>query len=154
MVSFGAVLVSDQTKTFYGKVRPIKEKFNPEALAISGFTREEHEKFSDPQEVMEKFEIWIKEVSDGSPVFISDNPAFDWQWINFYFHKYLGRNPFGHSARRIGDLYCGMVKHAGKNRDWKRKLRKTKHTHNPVDDAKGNAEAIVAIKEMGLNIKL
>ena len=33
-------------------------------------------------------------------------------------------------------------------------LRKTKHTHNPVDDAKGNAEALLTMKkEFGLKIK-
>ena len=26
-------------------------------------------------------------------------------------------------------------------------LRKTKHTHNPVDDTRGNAEALLQIKE-------
>jgi len=39
--------------------------------------------------------------------------------------------------------------------DYDDHLRKTKHTHNPVDDAKGNAEALLALKnEMGLKIKL
>ena len=33
-------------------------------------------------------------------------------------------------------------------------LRKTKHTHHPVDDARGNAEALLAMKDMGLHIKL
>jgi hypothetical protein len=34
-------------------------------------------------------------------------------------------------------------------------LRKTMHTHHPVDDAKGNAEALLSIKaEHGLKIKL
>jgi hypothetical protein len=33
-------------------------------------------------------------------------------------------------------------------------LRKTAHTHHPVDDAKGNAEALLQMKEMGLKIKL
>jgi hypothetical protein len=34
-------------------------------------------------------------------------------------------------------------------------LRKTKHTHNPVDDARGNAEALLRIKdEYGLKISL
>ena len=28
-------------------------------------------------------------------------------------------------------------------------LRKTKHTHNPLDDARGNAEAMLAMKNMG-----
>lgn len=152
MVCFGAVLVKDVTKTFHGKTRPISGGWNPEALAVSGFTRHEHEGFDDPRKVMWLFAEWIKEVSDGRPIFISDNPAFDWQWINYYFHEFLGRNPFGYSARRIGDLYCGMVKDARKNRDWKRKYRKTKHTHNPVDDAMGNAEALLAMKELGLKI--
>lgn len=31
-------------------------------------------------------------------------------------------------------------------------LRKTKHTHNPVDDAIGNAEALLQMKDMGLKI--
>jgi len=32
-------------------------------------------------------------------------------------------------------------------------LRKTKHTHNPADDARGNAEALLQIKEtFGLRI--
>ena len=35
---------------------------------------------------------------------------------------------------------------------WKH-LRKTKHTHFPVDDAKGNAEALIEIQKMGLKIK-
>jgi len=37
---------------------------------------------------------------------------------------------------------------------WKH-LRKTAHTHNPVDDAKGNAEVLLYMKnEMELNIDL
>jgi hypothetical protein len=31
-------------------------------------------------------------------------------------------------------------------------LRKTKHTHHPVDDARGNAEALLQMKAMGLKI--
>lgn len=154
MVCFGAVLVSDLNVSFYGQVRPINNSYNKDALAISGFTREQHELFDDPSEVMSKFAIWVNSVCETRPMFISDNPAFDWQWINFYFDKYLGKNPFGYSARRIGDLYCGMVKNAGKNAVWKRKYRKTKHDHHPVNDAKGNAEAIIAMKEEGLKITL
>ena len=85
------------------------------------------------------------------PIFVSDNLAFDWQFINYYFHRFFGRNPFGFSGRRIGDLYAGMVKDASKASDWK-KYRVTKHTHNPVDDAKGNAEALRKLSELGLKI--
>lgn len=155
MVSFGAVLVKDMDKTFYGKTAPITDKWNPEALAISRISRKEHESYPDPGPIMACFKDWLDEVSDGRPTFISDNPAFDWQFINFYFHLFVGENPFGFSARRIGDLYCGLVKDGRKNRDWKRKLRKTAHTHHPVDDARGNAEAVRAmVEEMGLKMKL
>ena len=44
-------------------------------------------------------------------VFVSDNPAYDFQWINFYFWKYLGENPFGHSGRRIADFYARRYAH-------------------------------------------
>ena len=102
---------------------------------------------------MNQFVQWLAENSDGKPTFISDNVAFDWQWLNYYLHTYCGKNPFGFSGRRIGDLYCGMVKDASKNQEWKIKLRITKHTHNPLDDAMGNVEALLAMQKMGLNIK-
>jgi hypothetical protein len=100
---------------------------------------------------MEEFAEWLREHVKGRPIFISDNLAFDWQFINFYFHHFLGRNPFGFSGRRIGDLYAGMLRDASKASEWK-KYRITAHTHNPVDDAKGNAEALKKFKERGLRI--
>ena len=151
MVCFGAVVVEPSlSKTFYGQTKPITDAYIPEALAISGFSREEHLKFDDPQKVMEDFDIWIKEVSVGHPILISDNNGFDAAYINYYFHWLLGKNPFGFSSRRIGDLYCGLVKDSRAR--WKH-LRKTTHSHHPVDDAKGNAEALLAIQEMGLKKK-
>ena len=152
MVSFGAV-VFDETlnRTFYGKTHPISDRFIPEALAVSGFSREQHESFDDPKSVMELFANWLNAESKGRPVFVSDNVAFDWQFINYYFHKFCGRNPFGFSGHRIGDLYAGLVKDASKATEWK-KYRVTAHTHNPVDDAKGNAEALLKFRELGLKI--
>ena len=87
------------------------------------------------------FRTWVSQFPPPA-VFVSDNPAYDWQWINFYFWRYHGQNPFGCSARRIGDFYAGLVGDfrvpGGK---WKR-LRITKHDHNPVNDAMGNVEAL------------
>lgn len=152
MVCFGAVLVDrDLKKTFYAKTRPISDRFIPEALAISGFSRQQHLAFDDPNTVMQSFADWLKEHSKGRPVFFSDNVAFDWQFINYYFHHFIGSNPFGFSGRRIGDLYAGLLKDASKATEWK-KFRATAHTHNPVDDAVGNAEALLKFKELGLRI--
>ena len=152
MVCFGACVVEPSlSKTFYGKVKPISNKYKPEALAISDISREEHEKFDDPQEVFERFYAWIEEVSVGKPIFISDNLAYDWSFINWYFHKFIGSNPFGYTGRRIGDLWCGFNNDMYIKWKW---MRKTEHTHNPVDDAKGNAEALLEMQKRGLNIKL
>lgn len=151
MVCFGAVLVSEGLdQTFYGLTRPMTEKYVPEALAVSGFSREEHASFDDPAKVMAKFKEWLHSVSKNQPVFVSDNVAFDWQFINYYFHHFLGENPFGYSGRRIGDLYSGLTKDMRKASEWK-KMRRTTHTHNPVDDAVGNAEALLQFKTLGLN---
>ena len=150
MVSFGAVVVEPSLSlAFKGEVRPVSDRFLPEALAISGVSREQHLRFDEPGAVMERFERWVRESSKGRPVFASDNLAYDWQWINYYFHAYLGRNPFGWSGRRIGDLYCGMVKDGFAQ--WKH-LRRTAHDHDPVNDARGNAEALLAIIGMGLKL--
>ena len=49
MICFGAVIVEPSlSRTFYGQLRPISEQWQPEALAVSGFTRERTLAFSAP----------------------------------------------------------------------------------------------------------
>lgn len=153
MICFGAVIVEPELKrTFYGRLKPISDKFIPEALAVSGFAREETLAFDEPKAVMEAFRDWVKAECHGRAMFISDNNGFDWQFINWYFHHFLGENPFGFSSTNLGSLYKGLVKDTFQNF---KHLRKTKHTHHPVDDALGNAEALLAMKDrMGLKISL
>ena len=156
MVSFGAVIVEEGlNRTFYGKVKPITDVWIPEALAVSNTTREEHLAYDNPGEVMESFALWLKENIKGSATMVTDNPAFDWQWVNYYFYSYYGSNPLGFSARRIGDIYCGLKRDMTVNKEWKKKYRDNKnypHNHHPVSDAKGNASALLRFSELGLNI--
>lgn len=153
MVCFGAVVVEPGLeRTFYGQLRPISEKFIPEALAVSGFTREQTLQFPEPVVVMQNFADWLRGVSRDRLMFISDNNGFDWQFINWYFHHFTGENPFGYSSSNLGSLYKGMVKDTTLNF---KHLRRTRHTHHPVDDSIGNAEALLTMKEqMGLKIRL
>ena len=153
MISFGAVIVDEKLdKTFYGQLKPISEKWIPQALAVSGHSRAETLEFGNPKEVMLNFANWIKSNTKGQAIFISDNNGFDWMFICWYFHHFIDKNPFGHSSQNLGSLYKGLVKDTFKNF---KHLRKTKHTHHPVDDAKGNAEALLTMKdEINLKINL
>jgi hypothetical protein len=146
MVSFGAVIVEPGlARSFYGRLKPISEAWLPDALKVSGHTREETLAFDEPKIVMSQFADWLKQNVKRRPQFISDNNGFDWQFVNWYFHHFLGDNPFGHSSSNLGSLYKGLAKDVFQNF---KHLRRTEHTHHPVDDAKGNAEAMLHMKEV------
>jgi hypothetical protein len=82
---------------------------------------------------------------------VSDNNGYDWQFINWYFHHFTGENPFGFSSMNLGSLYKGAVRDVFQTF---KHLRKTAHTHHPVDDARGNAEAMLAFaRETGMKIR-
>lgn len=151
MIAFGACLVENPNIGCHFVLKPISNKWVSKALQISGFTREECEKFNDPEVVMTTFAEWLKLNCKNQPIFVSDNNGFDWQFINYYFWRFLDKNPFGHSSMNLGSLYKGMVKNTFKNF---KHLRKTKHDHNPLHDAQGNAEALQEMKRLGLLIEL
>ena len=155
MISFGAVLIKadgNLDTTFYGTMKSISDKWVPEALAISGFTREETMAFRDPREVMTEFGHWLSNYCGERPMFISDNNGYDFMFMHWYFIHFTGMDPFGHSSTNLGSLYKGLVKDTFKNF---KHLRKTRHSHHPVDDCKGNAEAFLTmVKEMGLRAEL
>ena len=153
MVCFGVVLVADTTKTFYGQTYPISQNYKPESLAISGFTRQQHEHFPLPGVTMPTFLEWAESVNEKGTkmVLASDNTAWDYQWLNYYLWRWCKRNPFGHSARNINDVFHGMKMDM---RASFKHLRKTNHDHNPINDSMGNVEALLAMQQQGLKIKL
>jgi hypothetical protein len=134
LTEFGAVLYPNK-HTFHGVLAvTTPDPANPAQplrVAVSQATREN---------VFREFADWLKREVADRPIFVSDNPAYDFQWINDGFVRTIGKNPFGHSARRISDFYAGLMGDFGNTQKWKR-LRVTPHTHNPVDDAMGNVEA-------------
>ena len=91
-------------------------------------------------QVMKDFKRWLDSLGD-RVVFVSDNPTWDGMWIWDAFDRAGIENPFGHSGRRISDFYAGLQGDWRQSQKWKR-LRITKHTHHPVEDARGNAEAL------------
>lgn len=143
MTEFGIVEYKTR-KTFHGILwkakpnpeHPVTSRLDPDAIQLSETERKAE---------MLRFEKWIKQFA-GPYIFVSDNNGYDYQWINDACWKYLGYNPFGHSSRRISDYYAGLEgDFATPTRKWKR-LRVTKHDHNPVHDALGNVEAFQRIQ--------
>lgn len=148
MVSFGAVVVLDHSKRFFGLCQPISERWIPEALAVSGYSREETLRFANPETTMKAFAGWLAKECQPPYVFVADNNGFDWGFINWYFWHFYGSNPFGWSSRNLNDVFHGLK---GDMRASFKGLRKTKHDHNPVHDALSNATALVVmIEEYGL----
>lgn len=138
LTEFGAVDY-DTRETFHGVIvasRP--SEANPAVPEPTGPVDVLHERA-----VYERFDAWLAPRGK-RVVMVSDNPAYDFQWINDGFWRHLGRNPFGHSARRISDFYAGLKGDFRSTQGWKR-FRVTPHDHNPVNDAMGNVEAFATI---------
>ncbi len=147
MIALGAVVCEAGCgRTFLGHLAPISDTWIPEALAVSGFSREETLLFAKPEATMHKFASWLREIetTSGRILFIADNNGFDWGFVNWYFHHFTGGNPFGHSSTNLGSIWKGMQKNVKANF---KHLRRTHHDHNPVNDAIGNAEAFLAMQE-------
>jgi hypothetical protein len=138
LTEFGAVHY-DTRDTFYGRLfEATPDPANP-AISIVG------ERLATDVDVAASFAAWLHDHLDGRPpVFVSDNPAYDWQWIAGMFDRAGMANPFGHSARRISDFWAGLNRDWSDTQRWKR-FRRTPHDHNPVNDAMGNVEAFEEI---------
>ena len=141
MTEFGAVH-EKSLRTFHGVLyEGSPDPANP-AIPLIG------KQVATDLEVAAAFIAWLKEVGNGErPVFVSDNPAYDWQWISAMFDKATHPNPFGHSARRLSDFYAGLMNDFGNTQGWKQ-FRQTVHDHNPVNDSMGNVEAFQKLKQI------
>jgi len=110
LLSIGACTLDEPQKTFYCELKPVNRNALPRALEVSQLSMNElAEKGLEPQEAMTRFETWLEAtVPEGHiPVFVAFNAGYDWMFVNDYFHRYLGRNPFGHTALDIKSYYMG-----------------------------------------------
>jgi DNA polymerase III epsilon subunit-like protein len=112
LLSIGACLVEDLSTNFYAELQPDREAFSTEAMAIHGLSLETLKQSGlPPREAMEKFAAWVKGVTPPThrAIFVALNAPFDWMFVNEYFQRYLGENPFGHSALDIKAYFMGQT---------------------------------------------
>jgi ribonuclease T len=112
MLSIGACNVDDETQTFTCEIKPINQNADPKALEVSGLSLAALQKSGlTPDDAMRTFHAWAKgqATNDETLVFVGLNAAFDWSFVNYYFHKFLGENPFGFAALDIKAYYMGAT---------------------------------------------
>ncbi len=154
MLSVGACLVEDDQTTFKRYLRPISEKFDQKALSVSKLSLDElRHSGDDPAEVMEAMRRWVTSLSVGqTPVFVGLNAAFDWSFVNYYFHFYLSHNPFGFAPLDIKAFYAGATGSKwldARSSVMSKILGATKvATHDALDDAIAQAELFRSTHEI------
>jgi DNA polymerase III epsilon subunit-like protein len=154
MLSLGACVVGDPARNFYVEFKPLSKRFDPRALAVAGLDPDELARSGqEPARAMRQFDEWLEAVRpmDTTLVFCAYPLAFDWMFVAYYFHRFLGRNPFGYSGFDLKSFYMGVT---GKN--WteagtfspKRRFDVAQDlTHNAREDAIAQAELMTRLLE-------
>jgi ribonuclease T len=112
LLTIGACDVDNPERTFCCDLRPINRNADPKALEISGLSLEHLDRTGLlPHVAMERLDAWVRKDSagDGRLVFVGLNAPFDWSFVNYYFHRFLGRNPFGFAALDIKAYFMGAT---------------------------------------------
>jgi DNA polymerase III epsilon subunit-like protein len=147
LLTIGACVVDDDTKTFHVQLKPLNRNAVPEAMQVTGLSLEQLERDGQtPSDAMASFAGWIAAncPKDAKPVFVGLNAPFDWSFVNYYFLRFGSENPFGFTALDIKAYYMGAT-----NCTWsltsssqmaKRLHPKRTGTHNALEDALYQAE--------------
>ena len=112
LLSIGACLVDEPSHTFTCELKPINDHADPQALSVTGLSLDVlRQRGLDPQLAMRRFDDWLRDGidTDESLVFVGLNAPFDWSFVNYYFYRFLGRNPFGFTALDIKAYYMGVT---------------------------------------------
>jgi len=123
-------------------------------MAVHGLSMERlSEGGTPPAEAMARLAAWVAAITPGGarPIFVGFNAPFDWMFVNDYFHRYTGSNPFGHAALDIKALYMGLTGVSWEETSMHylaiRYLGGAQLTHNALQDAIDQARILEGILE-------
>lgn len=135
-------------QNFYRELKPISEKFQPEALRVNGLDRDKLLKHGKPPEqAMGEAYEWIAGIAGGAkPVLVAYPLSFDWAWLYWYFVQFSSKgSPFNHSlCFDMKTAYAVKasvpISEAGRSKILPQLLPDRRHTHHALDDAIEQAE--------------
>ena len=138
---------------FYRELRPISEKFQPEALKVNKLDRDRLlTEGHPPEDAMNEASRWIRAfVRDAKPILVAYPLSFDWSWLYWYFTKFSADgSPFNHSlcydVKTAFAVKAGVpISEAGKSKLFPDLRPKSVHTHNALEDAIEQAEIFASI---------
>jgi 3' exoribonuclease, RNase T-like len=144
--------IDPEAHTFYAELKPISDRYEREALAVSGLSRDALlADGQDPKAAMTDFVAWVErmcaEHDRGHAVFAAYPLGFDWLFTYWYLLAYAGRSPFSHGRhidiKTLFSARSGTPIHASTKRTMPAALLGTRaHTHNALDDAQGQADLL------------
>jgi ribonuclease T len=148
LIAIGACLLEEPAVGLYLELQAMPEMpWSDEAERIHGLTRDHLAANAlPPAQAMQRFDAWLTEVAGSrQPVLVGFNATFDWMFVADYFHRFLGRNPFGISGLDIKAYYMGRHGVA----TWAETRRERvglalgitrRHSHHALEDAREQAE--------------
>lgn len=153
LLQIGACLVYNPINAFKVLIKPINEN-------MSGWVREHQiglfnqckKEGLEPPQAMSRFEDWGVKAAKGRPIFVGFNSSFDFKWVDWYFHHYLGANPFGINSIDIKGVFMGKF-----NTEWGDTVKTVvnqrlnihlPHTHDALSDAREQAAIFRALLEV------
>lgn len=142
----------EPARTFYVELKPISDRFKQEALEVNRLDRDALSvRGREPEAAMRDAADWIASHADGArPVLVAYPLSFDWSFLYWYFIRFTGESPFGHSTcLDIRTLYLARALTpfdlTSQDSMPRSLLPSRPHTHNAADDAQEQAELFNAV---------
>ncbi|MCY4618746.1 MAG: 3'-5' exonuclease [Chloroflexi bacterium] len=110
LLAIGACLIDAPERTFLCYLQPLNTNADPAALKVTGLSLQELERTGlAAEQAMTRFATWLEANRSSADrlVFVGLNAPFDWSFVNYYFHQFVGENPFGFTALDIKAYYMG-----------------------------------------------
>ncbi len=148
----GGFTAARRDEAFYTELAPISDRYEPEAIAVSGLDRPRLVREGEaPEAAMGRAAAFIEERTEGGrPVMVAYPLGFDWMWMSWYFARFAGGSPFGHSRGFDLKTAASIARRSPIAASGRASLpahlqSDHAHTHHAKDDAIAQAEIFARV---------